>query len=189
MPNIVLDRFATELCRDLLSAFALDQGYQSGVFVAAGKNAALQALFLDALEDCLLGSGAKVVRLCASEFSGSDVLERVTAAAGAQTRVGGRERQSNDLNDLILHITNGGTALVMLIENVDAWADSREGIRTLRALKACRDATNLALGSRAKLLIVGTGSSTRLADLTQDSAQAFYGAISLTLPVPDDPFS
>lgn len=117
MPNIVLDRFATELCRDLLSASALDQGYQSGVFVAAGTNAALQALFLDALEDCLRGSGAQVVRLCASAFSGGDVLERVTAAAGAQ--VGGRE-QSNDLNDLIPHITNGGTALAMLIENIDA---------------------------------------------------------------------
>lgn len=130
-----------------------------------------------------------MVRLCANEFSGrGDVLERVTAAAGAQTRVGGRAQQSSDLNDLAFEITSGGTALVMLIEDVDTWADSREGIRMLRALKACRDATNLALGGgRAKLLIVGTGSSTRLADLTRDSAQAFYGAIYLTLPEADNP--
>ncbi|MBV6324378.1 hypothetical protein [Duganella violaceipulchra] len=187
MPNIALNRFATELCRDMLSGAVLDQGYQSGVFVAVGTHTGLQACFLDALEKRLLGSGAKVMRLRAHEFSGRDVLERVTAAAAIQTRVGGRAGQSSDLNDLILQTTSSGTALVMLIENVYAWADSPEGIRMLRALKACRDATNLALGSRAKLLIVGTGSSTKLADLTRDRAQAFYGAIYLTLPEPENP--
>jgi len=182
MLNTLLDKFASELCRDLLSASVLNYGYQSGVFIGAGASSALQGRFLDALENCLLRSGAKVMCLRANEFSGRDVLEKVTAAFGTQGVDGGCGRQPTDLNELILQTTQDGTTFVMLIENVDAWTDSHEGARMLRALKSGRDAANLPPGRTGKFLVVGIGSSSQMIELTRERNQAFYGAVFLTLP-------
>lgn len=83
-------------------------------------------------------------------------------------------RTINDLNELILQITRDGTTFVMEIENVDAWADSRHGVRVLRALKSGRDAANLSLDRTGSFVAVGIGGSSQMIELTQERNHAFY---------------
>lgn len=71
---------------------------------------------------------------------------------------------------------------MLLIENIDVWADTGEGSRALRALKSCRDDINLAPGRASKLLIVGIGAPAKLVIMTRDSSQAFYGAALIAVP-------
>lgn len=182
MLNTILDSFANDLCRSLLSPRVLDQGYQSGVFISAEDNAALQMPFLDALAGKLGKAGAQMVRVRADELCGDDVLETVAAAAHAQTKGDQREQRTAHLKDLVRQITHGGTPFVMLIENIDAWVNSADGQRMLCALKAARDATNLPPRHSGKFLVVGIGTSPQMIALTHDQSQAFYGAVDLKLP-------
>lgn len=129
MLNTVLDSLANDLCRSMLSPHVLDQGYQSGVFVSAEDNAALQIPFLNALANKLNKAGARVVRVHADELCGDDVLETVAVAAHAQTKGDRREQRTADLKGLVRQITHGGTPFVMLIENIDAWVNSADGQR------------------------------------------------------------
>ncbi|TFW20111.1 hypothetical protein [Duganella callida] len=182
MLNTVLDNSANDLCCSLLSPLVLDQGYQSAVFISAENNAALQIPFLSALADKLSKAGTHVVRVRADELCGGDVLETVVAAAHDQTKGDQREQRTSNLNDLVRQITHGGTPFVMLIENIDAWVNSADGLRMLCALKAARDAVNLPPGHSGKFLVVGIGTSPKMTALTHDQSQAFYGAVDLKLP-------
>lgn len=162
MLNTILDNFANDLCRSLLSPRVLDQGYQSGVFISAENNAALQTPFPNAIADKLSKAGTQVVRVRADELCGGDVLETVAAAAHDQTKGDQREQRTSHLNDLVRQITHCGTPFVMLIENIDAWVNSADGLRMLCALKAARDAANLPPGHSAKFLVVGIGASPKM---------------------------
>ncbi|MRW88403.1 hypothetical protein GJ699_00195 [Duganella sp. FT80W] len=71
----------------------------------------------------------------------------------------------------------------MLIKDIDAWIGTEEGNRTLCALKACRDAVNLRGSRKGQFLVIGIGSSPKMANLTCDSAQAFFGAMLMGLPM------
>jgi hypothetical protein len=119
--------------------------------------------------------------MCAEELGSDDVLERVTEAVRTQVMDTIWGRRPGGLKDLVRQITQDGTPFVMLIENIDAWVDSSEGVRMLCALKAIRDATNLPPGHGGKFLLVGIGASPKMIALTQDRSQAFYGAVYLTL--------
>jgi hypothetical protein len=78
--------------------------------------------------------------------------------------------------------------IVLIIDEAQHALSSEKGADTLFALKAARDALNLA-ATRPQLAIVATGSARgKIADMVMRRNQAFYGATVETFPPLGEPF-
>lgn len=182
MLPVQLKHFAAKLSSDLLSGSILNELYKSGIFIAGAPVRGANTFLFDCLARCLTSAGAKVARLHAEKFCGCSGLQGVSGEISAQTIGNGRGQTWGLLSEVVLSATSGGATLVVLIEGIDVWVDTEEGMRTLRALKSCRDAVNLTAGRTGKFVVVGIGDSTKVVTLTRDSAQAFYGAALIAVP-------
>ena len=78
--------------------------------------------------------------------------------------------------------------IVLIIDEAQHALSSEKGADTLFALRAARDALNLA-ATRPQLAIVATGSARgKIADMVMRRNQAFYGATVETFPPLGEPF-
>jgi hypothetical protein len=86
-------------------------------------------------------------------------------------------------------VEQAGTDLVFIVDEVQQWFASDDGLSMMLALKAARDAINLRPNPPGHFVFIGTGSNRALVqELSARRNMAFQGAQSLPYPVLGDDF-
>ena len=178
-----LQEYAAVLARQLLSTKHLDVIFQSGVFLQSEFDQTTETLICDELAECLALAGAKVARLQAARLTDGEGLVTLSAEISAQVSGKVWNKPPRSLRETVCQATSGGDTLVLILREIETLGCTQEGVRVLRALKACRDAVNLVPDGQGRFLLVGVGKPRAIAALTGDSMQAFYGAALLAMRV------
>lgn len=175
--------FASELAGQILSDGPLYADLKSGVFLFTAVAEIAENTLPGYLRDAFLARGAEVIRIGGAKLSGQPTLEIIKElCAGAPDNLDASRDYS--LHDIVRGRVSEDSVLVILIDQVDEFAFSEEGIRVLKALKACRDGINRSPYEHGTFIAAGTGTSrTSLQTMTGDPTSAFYGAALIDVPL------
>lgn len=170
---------ASELAGRLIKPGIFDEGLASGVFIF-GCDCGDAALFASHfLAPALEALGPHVVEVSANEVLAVDSLLQVRKLVRGDRKL----HMSNLPAEILSTVREEGRTVVMLLDEAESVAHTREGERLMCALKASRDVVNLSHGAADKFILVASCASAQTAkELVDNPSQAFYGASAFALP-------
>lgn len=184
---------STFLRNDLIPAVEKAGAVAIYVDLWADKTRDAGALIADAIRDALASRTSRLAR-------GLRALKRIKKVGakgelagfkgefGFELETVGEPRGTTLAKALDALHQSVGKAIVLIIDEAQHALSSERGADTLFALKAARDALNLA-AKTPQLAVVATGSARgKIADMVMRRNQAFYGASVETFPPLDEPF-
>lgn len=175
--------FASDLAGQILSDGPLYADLKSGVFLFSPVAEIAEHTLPRYLRDAFLARDAEVIRIGGAQLAGQPALEIIKDRFAGSPGAPDGTRDSS-LQDIVRCRVREDEVLVVLIDKIDELAFSDEGVRALKALKACRDGINRSPGEHRMFIVVGTGTSrTSLQTMTGDPSNAFYGAALIDVPL------